>query len=565
MKKIFLTIAILFLLVNVFSQEKGENATHYIEGTYKAEMINGRMKFKLFDISAKGILFNSVDTIRGEKTEEGYQLFQFNEVSTTYPKGFDGGLKFWRWDTNLKKWQIDSEVVDAQPNFNSTKKMTVMLVLDCSSSMSSDFEKLKLSAKKFINIFYNKSPNGNVLMGIVGFNSMKNTNKMIFPITELNSTSKLHMESFINRLEMGNNTAYYYAMRKACDMMFDKTSSLHFSSDKNSFSDAIIVSFTDGYDNQSYDEMLGLPADGLDNPYLKYVKNVSLQKRLNTIGRNENKKIESYVISMKGSDVGDNKKFEDVLCAVASKGKFYPSANIKEVERRFEEIATNLMNRWQDLDCYVPPAFQGRVRWTLGEAKEKQKSSFMFGINAGMGGTFIPNKLKAFVGSFGVDFGGFFKNKPFGMGGYFTYNYAPFAEISFGPSFYFGNKDKTSVLLGVGFAYAIPYGWLDNNEVERIRYYRDYDKVFLYDEPVNDYQSFYRYFEALAFNVKLGLNHRGFYYFLNASMGGCRYFREEVYKNDHYYYSYSRPAYYNVTFNIGYMFGNKKDKQKQEK
>ncbi len=183
---------------------------------------------------------------------------------------------------------------------------------------------------------------------------------MIYPIKGLNSNTKSEMIRFIRSKELKRNTALYYAIKKGVIML--ENYSKNISSDK--YDGSYLITFTDGIDNQSMDATLGAPTDGKADPYFQYVKNIIGSKKI------KGKKIESHIIAVQGGDVGDNKIFESILEDLASKpDNFILAKNFDEVNANFAKIANDLINKWQNLECYVPPRFKGKVRWTLDDGE----------------------------------------------------------------------------------------------------------------------------------------------------------------------------------------------------
>lgn len=394
-KKVLLGITCMFVVIltnaqvnkQIYTSEQAERATHYIEGDYSVETVNGQFIYKLQNITSQGITFTQEDVKIGSEIDE-FAVFEFEHADTDYPTGFAGGLKFWKWDYDNNKWQIDSETKDGQLGSSTNKVMTIMLVLDCSTSLGNDFDKLKIYAEQFITTIYNKSSNGNVRLGIIGFNTMTYTKNTVYPITELTSNSYSEMKSFIRRLTIDKQTAMYYAMHMATDMMESYVSKMYLPANVE-YDGSYIVTFTDGYDNNSRDPQIGVPADGILNPYYKYVKDNCITKRL------KGKPIESFVIAVEGNDVGNNSnKFIEVLRGLSTdSGHFKLANNFNELQIMFEDIANNLINRWNNLICFVPPSHNGRVRWTLGYAEApkqnpkpivKQKNKVRFNLNLGL-------------------------------------------------------------------------------------------------------------------------------------------------------------------------------------
>ena len=389
------------ILLVAASFAQADKAKYYIEGDYSISRgIGGQFVYNLTNISSKGIYFSVPDTLRGVVEPDESISFTFEKATTDCPDGFQDGLKFWKWQNNGKtyNWQRDSEVKDAQQNFETDKVMVAMLILDCSNSLGdANFAKLKCSAIKFLDILYNASPDGSVRIGIIGFNTMSNTDEMVRDIEPLTENTKEKMIQFINGLTLYNNTSLYYAMRKGADMVGDYVASLS-NGDREKFDYACMVSFTDGYDNHSKDERLGVPQRGLDNPYFQYIRD-------NVVNRSiAGKPLKSHVIAVKGNDVSeDNRLYKEVFQGISSTDPVLLD-DFSQVEAQFEKMAQELIKRWQNLTCYVPSAHQGRVRWTIGdytdnstvtktatekvvEVKEKTvsytKKAFM-GVNAGL-------------------------------------------------------------------------------------------------------------------------------------------------------------------------------------
>lgn len=78
------------------------------------------------------------------------------------------------------------------------------------------------------------------------------------------------------------------------------------------------------------------------------------------------------MIAVEGNDVGSNaNKFREVLRNLATGNDddhFKLATKFSELKTIFEDIAKRLIDRWNNLVCFVPPSYNGRVRWTLGES-----------------------------------------------------------------------------------------------------------------------------------------------------------------------------------------------------
>lgn len=361
-----------------------DRATHYIKGNFSASMQDGKPIYKLQNVSTEGISFHQAENYYGEVTDLGDLRFTFDSARTTYPGGFyENDLAFWFYDKEIGEWQPDIEIRQATGSFDNQKIMTIMLVLDCSSSLGKDFSKVKAGAKFFLDKLYSVSNTGNVRIGIIGFSSLKNTNKSILSISKLNPENYPQMLDFIDQLTMDNGTALYYAIDKSVYLMDSYANSM-VGEDLDNYARSCIVTFTDGIDQTSQDLTNGiLNADA----YYEKVKNEVITRPI------KDKKIDSYVISVKGIDItseGMIHKFDRVLSnIVTTESNYMKIEQISELRAKFGEIADNLINSWQILNCYVPAARQGLVCWTMGEEKKVPKEkpakekTMLLGLNVG--------------------------------------------------------------------------------------------------------------------------------------------------------------------------------------
>ena len=120
----------------------------YIEGTY----IRNNGKGQLTDIRYVGLECMSGVTVTAS-TEGIFDLFSFqnltdmggNQISTDY-------VKQWNWLESTSQWQYNSEFTPSgnTQTVNEYKSAMIMLVLDCSSSLGSDFVNMKTAANGFI-------------------------------------------------------------------------------------------------------------------------------------------------------------------------------------------------------------------------------------------------------------------------------------------------------------------------------------------------------------------------------------------------------------------------------
>lgn len=120
----------------------------YIEGTY----IRNSGKGQLTDIQYVGLACMSGIAVTAS-TEGIFDLFSFQnltdmngtQISTDY-------VKQWNWLESSSQWQYNSEFTPSGNTqvVNEYKSAMIMLVLDCSSSLGSDFINMKTAANGFI-------------------------------------------------------------------------------------------------------------------------------------------------------------------------------------------------------------------------------------------------------------------------------------------------------------------------------------------------------------------------------------------------------------------------------
>lgn len=567
MKKIGLLFLSMWLCLTCFSQ--ADKAKYYIEGDYTiTQNAAGQFVYQLSNISSQGIHFTPAEVIYGKKESDESISFTFDKASTTCPDGFKSGLKFWKWQYDGKNysWQRDSEVKDAQQEFETDKVMVVMLVLDCSNSLGTEnFEKLKNSATKFINILYNASSDGSIRLGIIGFNTMSNADNMTREIQPLTSATRDQMIQFIQQMTLYNNTALYYAMRKGADMISDYVADLP-AAESEKFDYACMVSFTDGYDNHSMDAAIGIPQEGLDNPYYQFVRDQVVNRPV------KDANLKSYVIAVKGNDVSENNKlYEAVFDGISSEDPFLLD-NFAQVETQFENMAQELIKRWQNLTCYVPSAHQGKVRWTIGDytetnpvareespvvVAEKKLEQTVSSITRknffGVDGCLDMEFTSTFYIGLGAGFDfavPFPRNDKVAMGGFATlkYDFAGPTHLGAGPMLIFGDYEhRNAFILGAGIDFRCATETYNRPSKE---YRRDPEYLFTKEDWSDDY------FGAGAI-LRIGMTesaHRVFA-FVDVSVGRYKAFYNPI---NLFGTMTSHHMYVNVSLNVGYRFKSKK-------
>ena len=127
-----------------------KNSSLYIEGTFN---LSSR---SLDNVKYVGLTSTSGTTIKGA-VDGIFVTFTFENVHTDNNVLIDS--KFtdeWTYITSSSTWQINSEFDKTENSDIVTERSSavIMLVLDCSSSLASDFPKAQTNAKDFINTLY---------------------------------------------------------------------------------------------------------------------------------------------------------------------------------------------------------------------------------------------------------------------------------------------------------------------------------------------------------------------------------------------------------------------------
>ena len=252
--RLLLTFIGVAISIGVMAQSNRTNpdvAKYYIKGNLSIEKgADGKTVYKLSQIDNSGIYFEDLHATRiGEETSLEDVLFQFSRASTDYSGGINTPLDFWRYDNAINEWQPDVETRQGTAGVETKKSMVVMLVLDCSASLGTDFNLVQGAANSFIRSLYESSKgSGNIKLGVVGFSKINETR--VFNIRSLTSDSYYEMTSFINRLSTQNGTALYCAMDKSISELMEEYCRNSIPSSEP-LSAAIMVTFTDGLDQTS--------------------------------------------------------------------------------------------------------------------------------------------------------------------------------------------------------------------------------------------------------------------------------------------------------------------------
>lgn len=384
--------------VNATNPDKAE---YYIKGYLSVEDDGrGGVIYKLTQLDHKGIYFSGHSQKGVEEDENVY--FTLYEAKTDYPGGFASGLQFWRYDEDIEgddKWQTDSEFKPSAMSYEETKTMAVMLLIDCSSSLGADFKTVKSGALNFINrLFVASNGKGNIVLGIIGFSTIGET--QVFPMRPLNYSNymgkdgmKDFIENTLDRTYPG--TALYYSMDKAVEMIEEYYVGLS-GNERKDFANALMITFTDGLDQTSRNLEKGIRTT---DAYYNEVK------RLNGKSIGNNVYLCSIMRGVRGVDITTDAQ-EDKLRRIGAEltggcndkiEGFRLLDNVSQMYDEFDRIADNLITQWQNLRCYAPNSYEGKVAWTFRNAEKpkprivekprepKKRGDFFFGINVGAG------------------------------------------------------------------------------------------------------------------------------------------------------------------------------------
>lgn len=486
--KFLLTLIGLAVSFSVMAQSNRTNpdvAKYYIKGNLSIEKgADGKTVYKLSQIDNSGIYFEDPHATRiGEETSLEDVLFQFSRASTDYPGGINTPLDFWRYDNSINEWQPDVETRQGTAGVETKKSMVVMLVLDCSSSLGTDFNLVQGAANNFVRSLYEASSgSGNIKLGIVGFSKINETR--VFNIRPLTSDSYYEMTSFINRLSTQNGTALYYAIDKSIAELMEDYCRTSIPSTEP-LSAAIMVTFTDGLDQTSRNPDKNiLTADNYYDDILAKYGTKMQNKSFNGIH------LRHEIRGVKGNDIISEAQLGKFRRIGESLGNFKLLDNYSSLGREFEDIAKNLIDQWRILNLYVPNSFSGRVAWTYPGERVKpappkpprEEPDYLrlplLGLNVGIGGGFSrPTNFLDF--SVGLDFAAAVKPK-FALGAFLSYKttFQTIHQLSFGLNFMIGPQKK-AFLLGLGCNHMFNrYHWFyinDEYRVAREAYGWDFD------------------------------------------------------------------------------------------
>ncbi len=471
MRRILLTVfcALSVLMAMAQTRTNPDVADYFIKGYLSIERgSDGKPVYKLSDIQKRGISFDDPGTLMmGEETPYEDVMFQFTHYTTDYVGGITTPLDFWRYDESINEWQPDVETRQGNAGVQEKKSMVLMLVLDCSSSLQSDFSFVQEAAKSFIKSMLDASGKGNVKIGIVCFSKISETE--FFPITSLTNDSYYDMCRFINSRNVQNGTALYYAMDKAIDVMESYCNNSIPA--KEPLSAAMMVTFTDGLDQTSRDEGKGIYT--ADDYYIELQRKMK-NKRFSGVP------LQSKMRGVRGVDISTETQLGKFRRIGESLADFKLLNNVSELGQEFQYIAKSLIDEWAVLNCFVPNSFKGRVAWTYPSKKQvvvekpkepRENGKIFFGINVGVGLSnyywyyfnysddhYNEEQSVALTGGFDLAFpiGKRINLGVYVFGGYDFAGWAPILAV--GPLMLINFNNGGSIYLGGGYTYLFDNG-----------------------------------------------------------------------------------------------------------
>lgn len=195
-------------------------------------------------------------------------------------------------------WRSDNEFI---MDYSYVENLSVVLVLDASSSLGENFIKVQEFAKEFVAQIFETSNTAKI--GIVAFSD---------EISKLPLTSdQSEIYTFINNVKQGQFTKLYNAMSDGYDMLSEITAE-----------GKVLVSFTDGVDNHSNTQTYSF-----ENMEEKIVTN--------------NQEINSFIIGL-GSE--SEIATEELERLVANGGTASFPTTINALETVFEDVSKSVSN-----------------------------------------------------------------------------------------------------------------------------------------------------------------------------------------------------------------------------
>lgn len=234
------------------------------------------------------------------------------------------GITAYEWREDINDWKVD---VEFTMDYSQVQDLLIMMVLDASASLGSDFEKVKNYAANFVTKVLTEIPNARI--GVIDFSDEIHS----FPP----SNNRIAILNYIASVEQGPFTSLYEAVNMGIDFLNNGTAE----------GKALLV-FTDGTDNNSNPEFTPLYLiDKLDNSTSSVA-------------------INSFTIGLEGNGGVDR----PVLEALAANGgsAAFPG-NIDELGRVFEKFSSSIANVYNLTyirnQQVIPESNKARLRFVI--------------------------------------------------------------------------------------------------------------------------------------------------------------------------------------------------------
>lgn len=369
-----LNLLLILALPFVASAQKGDlvvkdpdHSNYVIKGEMHSGMKGNNPHFWLNNVTSKGITFSKESEYSGKYDNETEKVtFSFKRADTDHPHKFNDPLILWTWDKGAGKWKRDAEKTENKATFEESYIFSVMMVLDCSGSMSengsTNFSVMQQSALAFLDTLQRDyRVRKNIHVGLIGFNTTKYADGHSYSPMPLTDENYQKLRSYINGLRSVENagTAFYYSVDKGVDLLREDYNNLT-TNEKNQFIGATLVAFTDGKDNLSKD--FAKKITSLEE-YLRYMQD-NFQSQ--TIG---GRSIWNHCVAFKGENVDFSEwnSMEMDVKSVFGDEAFRTIGRMDELSTIFGSIASRLMGSFMVLNCQVPSAITGPVAWTIPE------------------------------------------------------------------------------------------------------------------------------------------------------------------------------------------------------
>lgn len=379
--KILLSVTLLLAVLPVKAQYDGyknpDEANYVIFGNMHNDFSGDEQVFTLDNVRSKGIQFTHKTVYHGDFDGVQKVGFTFNNAKTDNPNGFKDGFILWKRTKDVDGeyfWKAESEKNDSKEMFERKNIISIMLVLDCSGSMSDDgcqnMTIMKREARSFLYKLYTASSAGNIRVGLICFNTQTYADKHTYAPRPLNSENYTFLRNKIDSIPAAprSSTALYYSVDKAVELLQKDYNSLN----KSLFTSATLVAFTDGDDNNSTSKQKRIPTS---EDYMNYLQSNYSNY---TIG-NYPILNSTYIMGLRGQENGkpmDDRSWRTMkynLTQAFGDKAFMPIESINQLSNMFTRIAEDLINRYTTLKCEVPSGYKDEIAWTLKEVKSVPK------------------------------------------------------------------------------------------------------------------------------------------------------------------------------------------------